>query len=171
MQGHQQVTHAGVLHDLAVVDDGDVAAELLRLFQVVGGEDDADAFLVEFGEEAPHRTTQLDVDPGAVVAGLGHDDVEDLLELVEVELLRHHAKATLEAGRVLVEVVAEHRDRTAGLVHQGRENPDGGGLARAVGAEQGEEITFGDVQVDALEGLETVAVGFRQLTDGQGGTH
>lgn len=201
---------------------------LLRLFQVVGGEDDADAFLVEFGEEAPHRTAQLDVDPGgglvedqqarlvdqcagdhqaplhaagehprgfvalvpqaqlgqvalgallgdlrrdAVVAGLGHDDVEDLLELVEVELLRHHAKATLEAGRVLVEVVAEHRDRTAGLVHQGRENPDGGGLARAVGAEQGEEITFGDVQVDALEGLETVAVGFRQLTDGQGGTH
>jgi hypothetical protein len=35
-----------------------------------------------------------------------------------------------------------------------------GGFAGAVGAEQGEEITFGDVQIDTTQGLETVAVGF-----------
>ncbi|MCY1188328.1 hypothetical protein D9M73_294200 [compost metagenome] len=67
--------------------------------------------------------------------------------------------------------MAEHRDAAAGLVHQGREDADGGGLAGTVGAEQGKEIAFGHFQIDALEGLEAVAVGLRQLTDGKRGTH
>ncbi|MNV83578.1 hypothetical protein D3C71_1773940 [compost metagenome] len=67
--------------------------------------------------------------------------------------------------------MAEHVDRAAGLVDQGGEDADGGGLARAVGAEQGEEVAFGNIQIDALEGLEAVAVGLGQLSDGQGGTH
>ncbi|AZD59734.1 hypothetical protein C4K18_1750 [Pseudomonas chlororaphis subsp. aurantiaca] len=217
MQLAEQLAHAGVLDDGAVVDDADVAAQLLSLFQVMGGEDDGDAFLIQFGEEAPHRTTQLDIHasgwfvedqqarfvhqgPGdhqpalhaagqrarrhialvpqpelgqvllgpllgnlgrdAVVTGLGHDDVEGLLELVEVELLRHHADATLERGGLTVQVMAEDIHRAAGLVHQGREDADGGGFAGTVGAEQGEEVTFGDIQIDTTQGLETVAVGF-----------
>ena len=106
-----------------------------------------------------------------VVAGLGHHDIEGFLELVEVEFLRHHAQAALERGGLAVQVMAEHVDRAAGLVHQRGQDADGGGLAGAVGAEQGEEITFGNVQVDALEGLEAVAVGFGELSDGQGRTH
>ncbi|MNM11475.1 hypothetical protein D3C81_216370 [compost metagenome] len=211
-----------------MVDDADVAAQLLSLFQVVGGEDDGDALLVQLGEEAPHRAAQLDIHPGggfvqdqqtrfvdqcagnhqtplhaagqrtrlhitfvpqaqlgqvllgallgqlgrdAVVAGLGDDDVEGLFELVEVELLRHHAQATLERGGLAVQVVTEHAHCAAGLVHQGRENADGGGFAGAVGAEQGEEVAFGNIKVDAFEGLEAIAVGLGQLSDGQGGTH
>ncbi|MNP01486.1 hypothetical protein D3C76_933040 [compost metagenome] len=211
-----------------MVDDADVAAQLLSLFQIMGGEDDGDAFLVQLGEEAPHRTAQLDIDPGgrlvenqqarlmdqrpgnhqptlhapgqrtrlhialvpqaqlgqvllgaflgqlgrdAVVTGLGHDDVEGLLELVEVELLGHHAQAALERRRFAVQIVAKHIDAAAGLVDQGREDANGGGFAGTVGAEQSEEITFGDVQINALEGLKAVAVGFGQLSDGQGRTH
>ncbi|MCY1435193.1 hypothetical protein D9M71_512790 [compost metagenome] len=96
----------------------------------------------------------------AVVAGLGHDDVEGLFELVEVELLRHHANGALELRRIFVQVVTEDIHRAAGLVHQGRENADGRGLAGAVRAEQGEKVTFGDIQIDTTQGLETVAVGF-----------
>jgi len=56
--------------------------------------------------------------------------------------------------------MAEDIHRAAGLVDQGRENANGGGFAGAIGAEQGEEITFGNVQIDTTQGLETVAVGF-----------
>jgi len=224
----EQLAHAGVLDDPAVIDDADVAAQLLGLLQIMGGEDDGDALLVEFGEKAPHRAAQLDIDPGGrliedqqsrlmnqgasdhqaplhaagqlarghialvpqpqlvevllgtllgdargnpVITGLGHDDVEDLLELVEVELLGHHTQATLERRRLLVQVMAEHVDRAAGLGHQGRENADGGGFAGAIGAEQCEKIPFGDIQVDAMQRLEAIAVGFGQLPDGQSGTH
>ncbi len=224
----QQVAHAGVLDDGAVVDDADVAAQLFGLFQVMGGEDDGDALLVEFGEKAPHRTAQFNVHPGsgfvenqqarfvdqragnhqaafhaarkrtrryialvpkaqlgqvllgpllgdfwrnAIVAGLGHNNVETLLELVEVEFLRHDAQAALERRRRTVQVVTEHIDRAAGLVHQGRKDADGGGLAGAVGAKQGEEVAFGNIEVDAIEGLKAVAVGLGQLSDGQGRTH
>src|SRR3546814_10270597 len=62
MQLAEQLSHAGVLDDGAVVDDADVAAQLLGLFQVMGGEDDGDAYLIQLGQEGPHRTTQLDVD-------------------------------------------------------------------------------------------------------------
>jgi len=50
--------------------------------------------------------------------------------------------------------------RATGLVDQGRQNADGGGFAGTVGAEQREKITFGDIQIDTTQGLETVAVGF-----------
>ncbi|MNH45197.1 hypothetical protein D3C79_1075800 [compost metagenome] len=59
-----------------------------------------------------------------------------------------------------IEVVTEDVHAATGFVDQGREDADGGGFAGAIGAEQGEEVTFGDIQVNTLEGLETVAVGF-----------
>lgn len=62
MQRAEQFAHAGVFDNGAVVDDADVAAQLLGLFQVMRGQDDGDAFLVELGEKAPHRPTQLDID-------------------------------------------------------------------------------------------------------------
>jgi len=67
--------------------------------------------------------------------------------------------------------MAKHVDRAAALVHQGREDANGGGLAGAIGPEQGKEIAFGHVQIDALEGLEAVAIGLGQLPDGQSSTH
>src|SRR5690606_41196294 len=57
----EQLAHAGVLDDPGVVDDADVAAQLLGLFEVMRGENDGDAFPVQFRQEGPHRTAQLDV--------------------------------------------------------------------------------------------------------------
>src|SRR5690606_15724442 len=107
----------------------------------------------------------------AVITSLRGEDIEGLLELVEVELLRHHTQAALEPGGVGVQVMAEHIYRAAAFGHQGGKNADGGRLAGAVGAKQGEKVAFGDIQIDAMQRLEAVIVSFGQLPDGQGGTH
>ena len=61
--------------------------------------------------------------------------------------------------------------RATGFVYQGRENADGGGLASPVRAQQGKKITLSHVQINALEGLKAIAVGFGQLPDGQSRMH
>jgi hypothetical protein len=107
----------------------------------------------------------------AIFARLSHDDIETLLELVEIEFLRDHANAALEGRRLAIQIMTEDVHGATGLVDQGREDPDGGGFAGAVRPQQGEEVAFGHVQIDATEGLETVAVGLGQLPYGQSGTH
>jgi hypothetical protein len=77
----------------------------------------------------------------------------------------------LSAAGDRVKVVTEHVDRAAGLVHQRGEDADGGGFAGTVGAQQGKEIAFGNVQVNALEGLEAVSVNLGQLPNGQSSSH
>src|SRR5690606_40415895 len=66
-----------VLDDGALVDDRDVAAQLLGLFQVMGGEDDGHPLAVELGDEVPHRAAQLDVDAGG---GLVEDQQARLVD-------------------------------------------------------------------------------------------
>ena len=58
------VDHGVVLDDAAFVDDGDVAAEALRLVKVVGSEDDSHAVFIDPGHEVPHGSADLDVHPG-----------------------------------------------------------------------------------------------------------
>ena len=58
------VAHAVALDDAAVIDDGDVAAEALRLFQIVRGQDDGGALLVDLAQELPHRAADFDVHAG-----------------------------------------------------------------------------------------------------------
>ena len=50
--------------DLALVDEGDPVAELLRLLQVVGGEQDRRPLLVDPLDVVPELEPQLDVDAG-----------------------------------------------------------------------------------------------------------
>ena len=61
LQLAQQVAHAVAHDDAAVIDDGDVAAEVLRLFQVVRGQDDGRALRVDLAQELPHRAADLDI--------------------------------------------------------------------------------------------------------------
>ena len=111
----------------------------------------------------------LDGEPAgnAVEARLVHDDREHLLELVEVDFLRHQADAGLGPVERAVDVVAEHRDRPAGLPDQRHDDADGRRLARAVRAEQREEVAFGDVEVDAAQRLHAVGVGLGQPANGE----
>ena len=54
---------------------------------------------------------------------------------------------------------------TAGAgAHPGGADPDGGGLARAVGPEQGEDLALVDVETDVVDGLVAVEV-LRQPLD------
>src|ERR1019366_4293264 len=134
----QQIAHAIALDDAALVDDRDVAAQALGLFQVVRGQDDRSAPGIDVAQKIPHRAPYLDIharsrliedqqarlvhEPArgtvplvpelqlpqialgtrsrlgtldAVEAGLVHHDGHRALELVEVQLLRHHADARL----------------------------------------------------------------------------
>jgi hypothetical protein len=50
--------------------------------------------------------------------------------------------------------MAEHPRRAGVRTQQGGKHPDGGGLARAVGAEQPEELAFLDVERDAADRLD-----------------
>ena len=56
----------------------------------------------------------------------------------------------------------------AGLVDQRGDDADDGGLAGAVRPEQGEEIAFVDIQVDALERLDAVFVDLGELAKDEG---
>ncbi|MNQ69756.1 hypothetical protein D3C85_843730 [compost metagenome] len=102
----------------------------------------------------------------AVVTRLGHHDVEGLFELVEVELLGHDADTALERRRLAIQIVTEDIHGTAGFIDQCRKNTNGRGFASAVGAQQREEVTLGHVQVNTMQSLETIAVGFCKLPDG-----
>ncbi|MNS90308.1 hypothetical protein D3C72_1243580 [compost metagenome] len=61
----QQFAHRALGDDLAVVDDGQVAAQVLGLFQVVGGEDDRGAGGVDLLQHAPHVAADLDIHAGS----------------------------------------------------------------------------------------------------------
>jgi hypothetical protein len=60
----QHVRHGVALDDAPALDDGDVAAQILRFFQVVRGQDDGRPLIVDLAEEVPHRPADLDVDAG-----------------------------------------------------------------------------------------------------------
>ena len=101
----------------------------------------------------------------AVVTGLIADDVEHLLELREVELLRHHAEIAFGAGKIDVDVFVEHAHAAAALAHQRTDDADGGRFTGAVRPQQCEEVALGDVEIDPLQRLEAVAVDLGQAAN------
>jgi hypothetical protein len=103
----------------------------------------------------------------AVEPCLVEQDGRHLLELVEVDFLRHDPEAGLRRLEFAIDVMPEHADAAAGLVDQRRDDADRGRLAGAVGSEQREEIPFFDVEVDALQRLHAVAVGLAELAQRQ----
>src|SRR3546814_15514838 len=51
-------------NDLTMVDDGDMVAKLLRLLQIMCGQEDRRSSLVEVDNALPELPAQLDVDAG-----------------------------------------------------------------------------------------------------------
>ena len=49
------------MDDLAFVDDGNITTQGLSFLQVVGGEDNRRAALIQFAQKVPHGTTHLDI--------------------------------------------------------------------------------------------------------------
>ena len=100
MQMQRQLLAAELAHqlilvldqnDLALVDDADPVGHLLRLVDVVGGEDDGDAGFAQRADHPPHVLAQLHVDAG------GRLVEEEYLRLVRECFRNQHA--ALHAAR------------------------------------------------------------------------
>jgi hypothetical protein len=102
---------------------------------------------IEVGE-VPERLARRDV---AVHPGRLQDDADALAQLT----------------RVLLGIVAEHRDDAGRAGPVALEDLDRGRLAGAVGPEQAEDLAHGDLEVQAPHGL-VLAVGLAQVADEDG---
>ena len=87
-------------------------------------------------------------EPAAELQVLRHRELH-----VERVVLGDDADPPLDRDRVPGDVVAGHPGPAAGRGDQRGEHADGGGLARAVRAEQAEELALRDVEVDAAHRL------------------
>ena len=86
--------------------------------------------------------------PGPGAAGLRGGELTG-----EAALLEHDADPRPDGGALLEGVVAEHPDGAAAGRGQPLDELQGGGLAGAVGAEQGEQLAAADGEVDAADGV------------------
>src|SRR4029079_2480334 len=92
----------------------------------------------------------------------------DRVERIELGLLQHDADAFAPGPTGMGRVGAEHTDLAVVPWPVALEDLDGGGLAGAVRAEQTEDLTPGDREVDAVHPLDAV-VRLAQPTDLDGG--
>ena len=105
----------------------------------------------------------------AEIAGLVDHHLGHRQKQVEVELLGHDAEQGLDLFGFPVEIVTEHLDAAAGLVHQRRQDADQRRLAGPIRTQQRKEIAFFDGEVDALQGLESIAIGLAKLASNERG--
>ena len=102
-----------------------------------------------------HRREQLVALPlgrrNAVQPGLDLQRLARREERVEDDLLRDDADRPLGVARMLVDVEAPDRHLAAGLHDQAGEDVDQRRLARAVGAEQAEDLPARHVEADVVE--------------------
>ena len=71
--------------------------------------------------------------------------------------LRHVGQAQIDdgIGRDLLQILAVQRDGAGGGVQQAGDGVQRGGLARAVGADEGHQLAVADGQGDALQGVDS----------------
>jgi hypothetical protein len=101
----------------------------------------------------------------AEVAALDAQRLAHAEERVEHQLLRHDAQAAAGGRVVGHHVVAEHGHGAAARAGQASEDADQRGLARAVGAEQAEELAGLDVEAHIVEGADFAAGAAVRLAD------
>ena len=155
--------------DFRTVDDGGGEGEfLLHAVGEVG-----DEFFLLAGEA--HELEQL---LGAL-EGCGAIEAVHLAYEAEVlgrgetaeerHALGNDADVALELGGVCGEVLAENADAAGGGCEQAGEHFDGGGFARAVGAQEAEELSGGYGEIDILNCSKFAeAASERGRFDGQG---
>ena len=112
----------------------------------------------------------------AVEAGLDLQRLERREERVEQDLLVDDADRRLGVARVGVDVEPPDRCAAARLVDEARQDVDERRLARAVGAEQAEDLPARHVEGDVVERALAACIGLAQSVDadrgvGGGGGH
>lgn len=128
---------------------GDVKATRQATRELAGAELGKVAQADKVDRLVHQRTAALavvDVEAAEIIDVLAHG------ELVEHRhLLRHHANAALKVIAGGRHGLAEQLDGALVVGEQLQDAVDGRGLARAVGAEQAEDLAGGDVQVKVVE--------------------
>src|SRR6516225_2171107 len=99
----------------------------------------------------------------ALAPDLAGDVVEDTVEvevlesgelLIEARILEDDAESFTDFVLLLLWVEPIDLDASACGLHEGGKHFDGGGLAGAVGAEEGEDFTGSDIEGDIVDGCE-----------------
>jgi len=75
-------------------------------------------------------------------------------ELVERGVLEGHPENAPHRSRLGGDIHAVHEGRARGRAHQGGEDPHGGRLAGSIAPQQAEDLAPGDLEADALEGVD-----------------
>jgi len=101
----------------------------------------------------------------AEVAALDAQGLAHREEGVEHQFLRHDAQGVAGLGEVADHVVPHDGDPPLGGTGQTGQDADEGGLAGPVGTQQAEELAFGDVEADAIQGPERALPSLVHLGD------
>src|SRR5690606_22404509 len=83
--------------------------------------------------------------------------------LVEVVVLRHHPDERLHRSVVRLHIEAIDCEEAVRHVLDARDHLDRGDLARPVRAEQSEELTFGDLEVESVDGGKVAIATHKRL--------
>ncbi|MEJ0044679.1 MAG: hypothetical protein WDM81_21760 [Rhizomicrobium sp.] len=137
---------------------GEIAGQLLLAFH------EAEAL-----ERLRHRRAGVRqfVDPGDEIQILADRQI-----LPETELLRHVTDVVLDPFGLGAKVVAEHRALAFRGAEQAAQHADGGGLARAVGAEEAPDLPRRHRDIDVVDReLGAEALGQPTHVDGEFGGH
>src|SRR5690606_9871231 len=127
--------------------EGDVDAALLAARELR----DAGARLLLEADGGDHLVdvARVRVEPGEVTQLLAHGGGARL-----ARRLQHDAEPRLPGEPAVLRVGAEHAHLAGAAVAVALEDLDGGGLAGAIRAEQGEGLSAADVEVEAAHGLD-----------------
>ena len=93
----------------------------------------------------------------------------DRLEHIGRKLLRHQSDARPRPAPIARHVVTERADMSGGRVHQPADRADQGGLARPVGAEEGEYLACADREIDTVQRGEPAVIRLGQAFDFEDG--
>ena len=104
----------------------------------------------------------------AVEAGLDLQRLDGGEEGVEQDFLVDDADRRLGVARMRVDVEAPDAGMTLGLVDQPGQDVDQRGLARAIGAEQAEDLAARHIEADPVQRALAARIGFAQSVDRDG---
>ena len=93
------------------------------------------------------------------------DRSKDRFEHIGRKLLRDQPDARAGSAPIGREIMAEGGDRPAARAHQSANGPDQRSLARAVGAEQRENLALADIEIDIVESPGAAGIDLAEAGD------
>ena len=99
------------------------------------------------------------------------DGVDDLFKRFQRNFLRHKTDQGARRPKIADHVMTANGNAARGWLHNAADRGNQRGFACAIGAQQRQYFTFGNVQTDGFEGLKPGAIGFDKVLDRNDGRH